>query len=378
VALCKCGQKNPIPKAGVPATPQPVAPQPVAPAAAAPQAPQFAPIPVEVAAPAGGDDDLSLQDLDQETGAKEDPPQPCPACEKLLPAGEIVCHHCGFVAGEGLATKDKRIIGNKPRSMSWGGKHPSELTAMDFIKMAVSAQVFSAMVMLILRTIFACLLVFFVAIGLSLALGLVAAFLPPIGAIILQLAFVVFLASLFWGTIMKEPFAICQAACFGYDAPKVNDWPTLKTGFFFVLTSWIPAIAAFMTSLSGNTVASVAVYWLAALFIVPMTFLSIAQSGGEWSGFNPVRIFAWLGKLIVPYMGIAGLIFAELTLVAGLGYIGVTSIDLDFTQRPIDWTKFGMLAGVFVIVSILMLHPFVYGAAMLGMLYRKNERQMMK
>jgi len=370
MAVCKCGQKNPIPRPTDASTAVP-------PTAPAPQAPQAAPVMVNVAAPAGGDD-LALQDLDQDTGAKEAPPQPCPACQKPLPAGEIVCRHCGYVAQEGgMQPKDKRVI-NKPRPKSWGGKLASELTALDFIKMATSAQVFSSMVLLVMRTIFAYLLFIFVGLGCFWLLGIVAIFLSPIAAMVLQLGFLLCLVAMFYGTIMKEPFAVCQAACFGYDSPKTNDWPTMKTGFQVILTVLLPGIAGFLANFSGGPVVAGAVFWLVALFVVPMTFLSVAQSGGEWTGFNPVRIFAWMGKLILPYLGVAALIFVEIAVICLAGAMAIATIGLNFrdAQQQVIWSQWGMLAGAFLVISILLLHPFVYGAAMLGMLYRKYERKL--
>lgn len=280
--------------------------------------------------------------------------------------------------------KDKRVA-SKPRPASWGGKHPSELKAIDFLKVAISPQVFSAMVMLIIRTIFAVFLMFFILFALvfggGFILSLVASALPPWAGIPLVIIVYLTIAALIYGVIVKEAFAVCEAACFGYDAPKVHNWPTVRSGFFFILLNAMPILAAVLTSMgTGKPVMASVVYYLVAIFIVPMTFLSVSQSGGDWSGLNPVRIFAWMGKLFVPYLGIAAILAVESAVIIGLAILGFTIVGvsglLQKGSGAPDWAVLGMGAGVFLGTMVLLLHPLVYMAAMLGMLYRKFERNM--
>lgn len=342
---------------------------------------QYSPV---ATASAGPSDDLALQELDQETGAEKNTAQvPCPACEKPLPPGEIVCRHCGYIAQEGLMGKDKRVA-SKPRPTSWGGKHPSELTAIDFIKVAVSPQIFSAMIMLIIRTIGAVFLMFFILFvlmfGGGFILNIIASVLPIWASIPILFVVYITIAALIYGVIVKEAFAVCEAACFGHDAPRVDNWPTVRSGFFFILLNLMPVIAAILAGMGGGPVMGSVVYYLVAIFVVPMTFLSVSQSGGDWSGLNPIRIFNWMAKLFVPYLGIAAILMVESAVIIGLGIVGLAVVGvsglLQKTTEGPDWAVLGMGAGVFLVVMILLLHPLVYMAAMLGMLYRKFEKSL--
>lgn len=370
MAQCKCGQKNPITK---PAGPT----QPVAPA-------QYSPV---AAATAGPSDDLALQKLDQETGAEKDAePIPCQACEKPLPAGEIVCRHCGFISQDGVIGKERRII-SKAREVSWATKKASELTVADFLSAAISPLLFSTLIMLILRNILATLLVLGIAIGLFFSAPLYLTFLgamPPIMSILATWGVGILIASLVFGLVVKEVFALCQATCFGYDTPRVNNWSTTRSGFLFLLLNWMPGIVGAVAGAAGGSVASTVMFLVTAFFIVPITFLSISQAGGEWSGLNPVRIFGWIQKLLVPYLGIVGLIALEVMAIAGLTALGATSVGIAnvLTKDPtgtmlLNFNIAGMTAGILLVSTLLFLHPLVYMSAMLGMLYRKYENKLL-
>jgi len=400
MALCKCGQKNPIPKPAGPS--QPVAPQGAPPAARPPAVPQAvrpqggrpgpaAPAQYSPASSAPGappDDDLALQELDQETGAEKNAaPVPCPACEKPLPAGEIVCRHCGYIAQEGVIGKEKRIV-SKARAVTWATKKASELTVADFLKVAVSPQLFSTLIMLILRSILATALTIGIAIGLFFAAPLYLPFLvgmPPIVSLLATWGVGILISSLVYGLVVKEAFALCQAACFAYDSPRVKDWPTTRSGFLFLLLNWMPTVAGLVAAAGGGPVAGAAAFAVTALLIAPVTFLSIAQSGGEWSGLNPVRIFTWIPKLLIPYLGILALIAVETAAIAVLTFLGAKAIGVTnlLAADPsgkvvLNFAVVGMAAGVLLVSVILSLHPLVYMAAMLGMLYRKYEKELLR
>lgn len=370
MAQCKCGQRNPITKPAGPA-------QPVAPA-------QYSPV---AAATAGPSDDLALQKLDQETGAEKDAePIPCQACEKPLPAGEIVCRHCGFISQDGVIGKERRII-SKAREVSWATKKASELTVADFLSAAISPLLFSTLIMLILRNILATLLVLGIAIGLFFSAPLYLTFLgamPPIMSILATWGVGILIASLVFGLVVKEVFALCQATCFGYDTPRVNNWSTTRSGFLFLLLNWMPGIVGAVAGAAGGSVASTVMFLVTAFFIVPITFLSISQAGGEWSGLNPVRIFGWIQKLLVPYLGIVGLIALEVMAIAGLTALGATAVGIAnvLTKDPtgtmlLNFNIAGMTAGILLVSTLLFLHPLVYMSAMLGMLYRKYENKLL-
>lgn len=370
MAQCKCGQKNPITK---PAGPT----QPVAPA-------QYSPV---AAATAGPSDDLALQKLDQETGAEKDAePIPCQACEKPLPAGEIVCRHCGFISQDGVIGKERRII-SKAREVSWATKKASELTVADFLSAAISPLLFSTLIMLILRNILATLLVLGIAIGIFFSAPLYLPFLgamPPIMSILATWGVGILIASLVCGLVVKEAFALCQATCFGYDTPRVNNWSPTRSGFLFLLLNWMPGIVGAVAGAAGGSVASTVMFLVTAFFIVPITFLSVSQAGGEWSGLNPVRIFGWIQKLLVPYLGIVGLIALEVMAIAGLTALGATSVGIAnvLTKDPtgtmlLNFNIVGMTAGILLVSTLLFLHPLVYMSAMLGMLYRKYESKLL-
>jgi hypothetical protein len=340
------------------------------------------------AGPAPAKDDLIPQDLVEKKEEVAPPPSICPACKAQLPAGEEVCLRCGYLPDHLKRKKgDKKVVQGVPsRIAAWSAlaQKPNP-GPVDFITAAFSAAVWMTIGSLVGRGILAGLILFGGLTTLFILLYHFGASLPAQATLLgfYGVAFILWLVAS--GMLSRGPFALCQAVCFARDEARQADWPTLRTGFLFTLICLIPvALAGLVVAVSKNPVAGIVVGLLAWAFVVPITFLSASQAGGEWAGLSPARIGVWMGKLMVPYLGVVGLMLVDAAITVGITAIALKAGGaenlLAFTQTSAPEFPYGLvfaLMGICIGCVLVSLHTLVYMSALLGMLYRKYEQSLL-
>jgi hypothetical protein len=180
------------------------------------------------------------------------------------------------------------------------------------------------------------------------------------------------------GLIFKTPLSLCQATCRGWAIPRTEDWPAIRSGLLILgmsLPPLVPLLPLFILAVIAKSPALFVLVFLGQMFLgmlyMPMSFLSVAESGGAAAGLNPIRVFKLLFRLFLPYLLVVLLVTAELVLIFGVLFAAFMVLGLA-AAAGISPQKLvvGVLALLFIFI-VLSVHPFLYQSAMLGLLYRK-------
>ena len=104
----------------------------------------------------------------------------------------------------------------------------------------------------------------------------------------------------------------------------------------------------------------------------PIVFLSLAQSGGNVAGLNPVRVLKWLMRFFPAYLGVLCLAAVSL-----FGSVGLCVLLWKLIVPAFENSTTALRALIFVSLYILYVlihfHPLAYFANLLGMLYRRYK-----
>lgn len=344
----------------------------------------------------------------QEPAAKTRWTRMCPVCGAHYPPDIALCVKCGVDLKTGKRMRTV-LVKPAPEKPALPALPPAPPTWGDFLAAAVSSEVLSSMVIMSAASIGYTLLFIVLALPLTALVSLVN--LPL--AVMLQLAALLLCA----GGVWRYVFATCEASCHGWPASRMENWPLFRSGacvLFISLYVAVPALivacsrgsagagfdeplfyyegtSAFDSSgrvISGAEGLALNERWFAAvlarlapcagtlgilgLFLVPMAILSAAAGRGALGAFSPVRVLGWAGSVFVPY-----LVVLALWLLDGLVFFGLLFIFAGFVLGiTLTYGAVGMfvgLAAVALLVATLSLHPTVYLAYMLGLLYRRYE-----
>ena len=145
------------------------------------------------------------------------------------------------------------------------------------------------------------------------------------------------------------------------DWPEISGfWDDLVVPFFQFTCIWVlclgPGIAVmlFVTPFAGVPLI------VLGLFCLPMAILTVAMAD-TIMGFNPLTIFASIGKVPLPYLTICGIFIVVLALMGGI-------------QMLLAWT------GIPVLPTVLYTFVSLYGITvemrLLGLLYHTNQARL--
>jgi len=198
------------------------------------------------------------------------------------------------------------------------------------------------------------------------------------------------------GFVAKVPFAICEAGCHGYVAPRPDRWSAARAGMLwyaaFALALTPLALLALLALAASRSAAPTLPRWLWAvgpvvgilsLLLWSMLLVSIAEAHGAWTGLAPGRVWRTLATLAARWAGVEALISLDVLLAAGL-FMGLAYGGTSFGAYLCEQTgssggKFVVqalvLVGLLLIGAFLFLHPIVFRCYALGLLYRKHRRK---